>query len=239
MSFETALSHHFPSSLPASEFVRCSYEALRVHGFEASNTIACVSVCRDELTRPLAEDIQNTWGEAFNFSSLAGMIFLGKTGFLAAYHHAPNEDGRERYVYFALPHVAVSSDGEIGVCSRAGRKESSYACGALMAFRKELASGSLRLGLDADDLEQSLLKQRLSGKLKGGDIPDLVTLTKIAHHTCLDELERMIALTVDPTRSHYAVLTGIQIHGPDRRDFVWPGEAYAVVDGNRHKLSLA
>lgn len=59
------------------------------------------------------------------------MLFLGKTGFLAAQHHAPNEEGRERYVYFALPHIGVDAKGEIGRHDRPGRLQPSHACGAL------------------------------------------------------------------------------------------------------------
>lgn len=47
--------------------------------------------------------LHNAWNGAFNFSSLARMLYLGVTGFQAAHHHAPNPDGRERYVYFAFP----------------------------------------------------------------------------------------------------------------------------------------
>lgn len=239
MSFEAALSTHFANALPAEEFVKDSYEALRSHGFEALNTIACVSVCRDELTYPLIENIRHIWGEAFNFSSLAGMLYLGKTGFTAAHHHAPNEDGHERYVYFALPHIGIDAAGQIGNCQRSGRKETSHACGALVSFQQELTSGSLRLELDPDDLEQSFLKPRLLRKLTYGQVPSLVDLTKIAQTTILEDLERMINYTVDTTRNHYAVLTGIQIHGPEEKTFVCPSVMYVVVNGKRQELALS
>ena len=35
-----------------------------------------------------------------------------------------------------------------------------------------------------------------------------------------------------------AVVTGIQIHGPEGRHFVWPGIAHAVVGGERRDLVL-
>jgi hypothetical protein len=69
--------------------------------------MACASVCRDELTRPFINNIHEVWGRLFNFSSLAGMLYLGVTGFKAAQHHAPNSEGTERYVYFAFPHIAI------------------------------------------------------------------------------------------------------------------------------------
>ncbi len=238
MDFQEALSLHFPGAMVAGDFVRRTHETLHTWGFESSNTIACVSVCRDELTRPFRDDIQKVWGHAFNFSSLAGMLFLGKTGFLAAQHHAPNEDGRERYLYFAFPHIGIDARGEIGLCYRSGRKERSHACGALVGFQRELTSASIRLDLDADDLEQSLLKQRIFRRLTYGDVPDLVRLTRLAHEVILEELERMIQLTVDTTRSDYAVLTGVQIHGPEASDYVWPDVMYAVVDQARRPLTI-
>ncbi len=49
----------------------------------------------------------------------------------------------------------------------------------------------------------------------------------------------MIGLTVDPSRTHYAVLAGILIYGPEHRDYVWPGAMYAMVAEKRHTLSVA
>jgi hypothetical protein len=238
VNFAQALSTHFPQSLEASEYVSRTLEGLRPHGFQATNTIACVSVCRDELTRPLVAHIQGVWGEAFNFSSLAGMLYLGTTGFQAAHHHAPNDDGCERYVYFAFPHIAIDAYGEIGRCFRSNRKDVSHACGALLAFQKELAGGTVQLGLDPDNLEHSLLKQGLFRKLKYGEVPDLIHLTKIASAVILEDLERMIQLTVDTSCNHYAVFTGIQIHGPDSHTSICPGIMYAVMNGQRHTLKL-
>jgi len=182
------------------------------------------------------EDIERTWGEVFMFSSLGGMLTLGKTGFLAAQQHAPIEHNRERYAYYALPHIAIDAQGEFGVYYRPGRQKASHACGALVAFQHELATGSLELALDPDDLEQSVLKQHLLRKLRYGEVPNLLSLTRIAHAVILEELERMIRLTVDPGRSDYGLFTGIQIHTPSGRHFVWPGSAYAVLEGKQLNL---
>jgi hypothetical protein len=232
------MTNEFPEAIPQARFVARSYEELQRHGFLAENTIAFACVCRDEITLPLVEDIQRTWGEAFIFSSLGGLPVLGKTGFLAAQQHAPiDEGGLERYVYYALPHIAIGPHGEFGVYFRPGRQKASHACGALMAFQHELESRSLQLAPDPDDIEQSVLKRHLLGKLRYGDVPDLPSLTRIAHAVILEELERMIHLTVDPTRSDYGLFTGIQIHAPEGQHFVWPGAAYVVKGGNKVSLS--
>jgi len=238
MSFEQTLRQHYPGAVPEDQFVRGTYEALAKLGFDGPNGFACVGVCRDELTRPLVEAIEEVWGEAFNFSSLAGMLFLGRTGFLAAQHHAPRVRGRERYVFFALPHIAMDAQGQIGVCVRPGRDEKSSACGALVAFRKELSVGRLSLTLDRDDMEQCLLKQRLLPLIRYGDVPDLPTLTHLAETAILEDLERMLDQTVDRAHNDFAVLVGTQVHGPDK-DYVCPKALYAVVDGQRRELTLA
>ncbi len=238
MDFQQSLNTHFPEAFPENDFVRRSYDALSAHGFNDENAIACVSVCRDEITRSLVDNIQKVWGEAFNFSSLGGMLFLGKTGFSAAHHHAPVHDGREHYVYFAMPHIAIDEYGQVGVCNRAGRSKPSGACGALIAFREEMLSGTLDMELDMDDVEQSLLKHRLLRKIRFGNVPELAELTQIAQSVILEDLEHVIEITVDPAVSDYAVLSGIQIHGPDRTQYIWPGEMYVVKGGERRALVL-
>lgn len=230
MSFQQILTQFFPNALLAQDYVARTYQELLLFGFNASNSIACVGVCRDEITRPLVDEIQTAWGEAFNFSGLGGMLFLGKTGFLAAKHHSPRHEGRERYVYFAFAHVAIGPNGEYGLCYRSKQSEPSTACGALVAFRKELVGGCLKLDLDPDDIEHSLLKQRLFHKIRYGDVPDLISLTRLAHLAITEDLERMIGLTVDSANSDYAVFTGIQVHGPQNTNYIWTGAHYAVVN---------
>ncbi len=219
------------------DYVAQSVRVLSGHGFTPDNAIACVGVCRDEITQPLVERVKKAWGEAFNFSSLAGMLFLGKTGFSAAEHHAPDEEGRERYVFFALPHIAVHEDGQIGVCRRAGRQELSSACGALLALQRELAGGRVKFGLDMDDLEQSLIRMRLLAEIRYGEVPELLTLTKTTLKVIQADLKRMIELTVQSDRSDVAVFTGIQIHGPGA-NYIWPHLSYCTVRGQRYSLQF-
>jgi len=43
------------------------------------------------------------------------------------------EAGKQRYVFFSFPHIAINSKGEIGALSRPGQDATSSACGALIA----------------------------------------------------------------------------------------------------------
>lgn len=112
----------------------------------------------------------------------------------------------------------------------------SQACGALLKILDNCSQRAVTLKLNQDDLEQSLLQQRLFGKFGFEDIPDLVTLTKITQQIIREDLERMIQLTVDPSTTDYAVLTGVQIHGPAHKDWIWVETSYVVVDGVKRPL---
>ncbi len=235
--FMRALDEKFPGAMPATVFVGRTYEQLFELGFDEHSAIACVSTCRDELTHPLVRRIAKAWGSAFNFSSLAGMLFLGKTGFSAALAHAPQIEVRSRYVFFVMPHIGLGASGTLGECERHGQAVPSKACGALCAFQDELRSGDVNLELDPDDLEQSLLKRALSRRLSPGQTPDLLELTQLTLTSIVEYLEHLIDLCLDTQSADYAVVSGIQIHGPDARDFVQPGPMYAVTSEGRVDLT--
>jgi hypothetical protein len=237
MSYVDVLMRCFPSVRPEADFVRESSRALGPHGFTAQNTIAIVDVCRDEISQTIVQAVRQEWGEAFNLCSLAGMFFAGRTALSAAMHHAPRLDGRERYAFVTVPHIAIDAEGRLGVCARPGVGESN-ACGALNAFLKELQSGRLNLSLDENDLEQSLLKMRLLREITYGQVPDLLALTRLVQRVALADLEAALRPLVDPGHCDYAVITGIQIHGPDG-NHVSPGPSYAVVRGERREIGPA
>ena len=209
MGFEEVLKENFNPVLKEVDYVRKTYNILKEFGFNDDNSIASVCVCRDEISQPLVSLIKDKWGEAFNLSSLAAMFFAGKTALLAAMHHAPIVGGKERYVYYAFPHIAIGSDGRLGVCKRRGRKEKSSACGALNVFLKEMSGGKLNLLMDNEDVEQSLIKMRLLREIPYGHIPDLLELTKITQKVIQTDLEQALKKVVDTSKSDYAFFTGI------------------------------
>lgn len=238
MDFNSTLQEHFPGAIALDDYMNKTYERLTDHGFNDDNAFACVSACRDEITKPLLDETDRVWGEVFNFSSLAGSLTLGKTGFAAASSHAPVVDGLERYVFIAMPHIAISAKGEIGIVYREGRAGASHACGALEAIIDEINGGKLHLQLDMDDVEQSLLKTKIFEKLEYGERPDLVRITKITHEIIKEDLERLIEVS-EKEPFDYAVMTGVMIHGPNDTNFVHPQSFYAVKAGSQsEKISL-
>lgn len=236
MGSEDVLTKHFDKVFTEVEFVKKTYNILKEFGFNDDNSIASVCVCRDEISQTVRSIIKHTWGEAFNFSSLAGMFTAGKTGLKAAMHHAPKVDGKERYVYYAIPHVAIDEGGRAGFCKRKGIKESS-ACGALCLFLNELNEGKLHITIDEEDIEESLLKRRLLREIPYGHIPDLIELTKITRKVVQADLEHALEKVVDTTKNDYALITGIQIHASDG-NYIWPADSYVVVNGVKTELKV-
>ena len=237
-AFQESLRAQFPGAQDESIFLARSYAALSAHGFRSANTLTCVGVCRDELCRSLVWKARDVWGEAFNFSSLGGMLTLGTAGFRAAHYHAPIADGRERYLYIVMPHIGIGESGEFGSCVRAGRHGSSAACGALTSVLEELHGGGLDLTLDHDNIEYSLLKEHLAPRVSVEKTPDIASLTHTMSALIYDELEHMIDLTVDLKVADYAVITGVQIHRPVSGSMVWVNQSYACVQGRRYPLAL-
>lgn len=239
MSFESVCEQHFPGFMPEQRYVERSAATLAGFGFTPQNAIASVSVCRDEITRSLVDRVQETWGEAFDLCSLAGLLLCGKTAFQAAEHHSPRDGGRERYVFYGMAHIAVGPEGEIGAVNRRGQTGSSKACGALHVFHAELESGVVKTDIDDDDLEFSLMRRRLFKKLGAGERPDIVLLTHLTHDAIAEDLARMTDLTVNRDHADYAFFTGIQIHGPNKTEYVWSGSAVAWIGGQKHALAIA
>lgn len=235
MSFTKIMDNQFPGYMTEKNYLETAYTQLEKLGFNGPNTIASVAVCRDELTQSFVLGVQECWGEAFNLSSLAGMVFAGQTGFRAALNHAPKENQISRHVFFGMAHISICGKGGPGIYFRPGQDENSGACGALLGFQNELSEGNLDLMLNPNDIEQSLLKQLLFKKLRYGEVPDLFKLTQLAWDQISEDMKKMLDLTIDPQTCHYAVLTGIQIHGPSAH-YIWPGEFWAIVDGTRHNL---
>ena len=219
------------------KFVHSSRESLEPFGFFKHNSLACISICRDEITKPLMTTIQKSWDNVFSFSGLAGMLCMGKTGFLAAHHHAPVFDSIRRQIFFVFAHVGLGPEGELGLCYRRLGAMTSPACGALLAFQQEIAQGILNsYAFDPLDPEQSMIRQKLLLEEDRHATPDLVTLTKRAHGQIIQDLEHMIAALINSADTNFAVLSGIQIHGPDQRCYIWPGYSYATLNGERYNF---
>ena len=155
------------------------------------------------------------FGSSFNTNGLGGVLTCGVTGVKAGLSHSPvsASSGKERYVFFSFPHIAIDAAGAVGAIARPGRPGGSCACGALDAAlgdirRDGLEANCLQPGLhDPLDPEYSILKQRLARRIRyegltDGQVEalDLCEMTRVADRTITDDLEYLIKHSVDVRR---------------------------------------
>ncbi len=207
-------------SVSVDDFVTWTEWSLARVGFRPSNCLPLVDVCRDELMAGFVESVARTWGRPFEIGSLAGLVFLGRTGVSAALSHVPGEDGRHRFVVFCFPHIGIERSGSIGQVQRRGMSRASTACGALAAFRAQLLDGARHFELDATDVEQSLLRMRLSRMLVPTKVPTLLELTDMARRAATSDVRTFIDLARGAEPVDVAYLSGILMHVPDGTDRV-------------------
>lgn len=234
---ETILSC-FPSSLKEEEFARKSYSMLERIGFKSENTIACVCCCRDEISQTLPVLIREFWGEAFNLAGLGGLFSAGRTGVQACLHHSPHEEGKERYVFYIMPHIGIDKGGNWGKVKRKGQHSDSTSCGALVGFWNEIKEGKIKTAIDERDLEMCYLRIRLLRKLSFGHVPDLLELTLAAHQVTLEDIEDDLKRLIDPQKADYALFSGLQINAPDQ-NYIAPLTAYVMIEGVKKELNFA
>jgi len=225
--FHECLQRYFPGALPMEDYMKKTFHCLKALGFEDENTMGMAALCRDEITDPLLNELIRYWGKTFNCCSLAGFVMMGKTGLAAATDHVPIFDGIRRFAFLAMPHIAISRDGEIGKVYREGIHKASHACGALEAIVNELESGRLNLKMDIEDLEQSIIRQKILSTINYGEKPNLVEMTKLACQIISDDVETLLH-PLDSSIFKYAVMTGIQIHGPRDTNWIYPHDFYVV-----------
>ncbi|CAI5486924.1 unnamed protein product [Closterium sp. Naga37s-1] len=251
-----AMAATFPRAMQEEAFMKSVSQELSKLGFKRDNCIALVSTCRDEVCRPVVSLVDQEFGLSFNIAGLGGVLNCGSTGFKAAMSHSPEfrceTDGtvKERYIFFAFPHVSIGESGEVGSLLRRGRGKPSSACGALIAIQNDINAGKATVS-DPYDEEYVLLKKKVKSLIlrRGGSEYSLVEVTRAALAAINDDLEKLISLTVDPATADYAVITGVQIHSGNQIpgepfriertcDYIAPDMMYAVVRGQRYDLQL-
>lgn len=241
MSYDETLQATYPAAVPGAAFARWSADVLAPFGFDRSNSLTLVGTCRDELMFEVEHALHDVWGPGFDLSSLAGMVFLGRTGMAAAAKHAPGLDGRRRYVAFVLPHIGISTAGVVGSVERLGQATASAACGALVALQRELVgrNGPDPAALDDGDIEMSMLRRDLMALVPSDRVPTLPELTDLARHRAAETVIELTDHLVRDADADVAVISGVVVHGP-LEDHVQVAEAWVTIggDGVRHPLDL-
>ncbi len=234
--FHEKLEMYFPGALPLAKYIEQTFQDMSQYGFQTDNTLGVIATCRDEITLPFVNEAIKYWGKTFDFSSLGGFVLAGKTGIAALLSHTPMVNNIGRFVFYAMPHIAISRHGQIGSVRRAGIEKLTHACGSLMSIIQELESGHINFQIDPDDVEQGKIRQKILSNIHYGEILDQIKITKLASQIIQDDLKRILTV-VDSSIYHYGVFTGILIHGPLDTDWIYPQNQYVVMN-NVSSLSM-
>jgi hypothetical protein len=216
--FDSVVAERFPGAVDEMRFAADLAIELRRDGFDTANTLAVISLCRDELTRPLRRLLQDRWGDDFDLSGLAGFPAGGTTALRAARSHAPNRHGPPRLLLFAASHIAIGADGELGASQRPYSRGHSVACGALSALIAEQGKGVDH----PDDREMGALR-RVIGRAAAAPGADLASLAVLTAELAGKQLVRLAEAVIEDPEARLRVVTGVQIHGPGGRGLFWRG----------------
>eukprot|EP00047_Mylnosiga_fluctuans_P006159 m.245222 g.245222 ORF g.245222 m.245222 type:complete len:327 (-) comp14632_c0_seq1:41-1021(-) len=215
----------FPGSGPSSHIHAEVERVLSADGFTPENTLFACSVCVDEINHE-DDDItcllKSFWGECFYLGGLAGVPFVGKTGFSAFSHHCP-EDGN-LFVLFA-PHVGIAPNGSIGKYARAGQSDLDNACGAAVGAFKAVEAGQAAAAPGAEDYLDSQFVW-IRGQLAAHKDKILAAEDKqAAIAQCMFQIVKDFVekITHAPKKGRLVILGGIQINMPQpSEDFFQP-----------------
>lgn len=223
----------FTKYFPEEEFIRFSSEKLRDYGFNHENTITGVCLCRDEICQSALFHIRNQWGEVFNFASLAGFYSIGKIGLEVFISHAPKQEENIKCLFYVFTHIGIDEDGNVGVCSRKGIKEST-ACGALISLHKEISVGLINP--EERNFEIDAIRNRL-GKELSQKIPSLLELTKLTLRATSEDIEKIMENHFQSDNLIYGLISGIQVHYKGI-NYIVPEDAFISLNNKRVNIAL-
>jgi Limiting CO2-inducible proteins B/C beta carbonyic anhydrases len=216
------IQKYFPGSILNETLVNYIKEALKGFGFGESSLVA-TSLCCDEITRTLEEDLAGIYGHYFAMGGLAGVPFGGVTAFRAMAAHVP--DGGSCLVVYG-PHVGIDAQGTVGTLLRRGRTDGGSCCDSAIEAANYV-KGVVKDGLepvgapaDALDAEQFFVGKMLlphGKRLLHAEEP-MAELPYAMYDAQTELIEKIVAegcgkVAVDGV---IALLGGIQINTPEQ-----------------------
>lgn len=233
------LSSQFPDAVPVGTYLDRVATALDPFDFRPEATFAAVSICRDELTQHLIEQVAERWHRPFALGGLGALPSLGRTGWQACLSHVPDTSGRGHLLVFGTPHIGMDQEGTLGQSLRRHQDRPTSTCGAIVSLLEMVRSGSTdSLPPGLDDHEAHRLLRLVQDE--SGTVP--LELVELTHRVAL-AVEKEMWTELDALAAwrdmDVAVFSGVQIHVPERSDHIWPtGASVKGADGVRHALAI-
>lgn len=212
---KSVLAKHFPGSHPFdARLVNSFTKTLALHGITPRNSLLGVSLCCDEITSNVGNELAAQWKNSyFNLGGLAGFPFASKTGFAAFSHHV-HEDHNLVVVYG--PHVGVSLHScKVGRVNRENMplEIETTACGAAIGAFKALQQNPATTIDPHDDYQQHRIMEIVRKnweKLHKHDEP-MVALPAVMYEAIRKEIFRILP---QGFHGNIALFGGVQLHTP-------------------------
>lgn len=233
------LRQQFPDAVPVGTYLDSVATALDPYGFHPDRAFAAVSICRDEMTQHLIEQVAERWHRPFALGGLGALPSLGRTGWKACLSHVPDTADRGCLLVFGMPHIGMVSDGDVGQSLRRNQQLPTSTCGAVVSLLEAVRTGEVDTLLSApDDQEAQRLLRFVYDEASAMPL-DVIELT---HRVAL-AVEAELWAELDALGAHHdmdiAVCCGVQIHVPERSDHIWStGASVMGADGVRHQLEI-
>jgi len=215
---------HFEGALDGSDVLAKVVQVIEKRGFTPENTRYAQSVCPDEINQEegdITDIFTKYMGEVFNMGGLAGLPFIGRTGFAAFTHHVADEG--HCFVLMA-PRIGISATHKLGKYTRDGQHgQQVSACGAAVGALEHCECGKKPPSAKYDFLDSQMnfiIRQVNANKkaiLKNAKTEDekmkalVHQIWKIGKYMMLDDI---VHANFGGKNSKLLVLTGIQINMP-------------------------
>ncbi len=184
---------------------------LRNQNFTDENTIFGTSCCPDEINE-FVTNFKLIWGNKFPLAGLAGIPFVGISGFNAFADHRP--DNGNLFILFAS-HIGIDEQGNLGTILRKGISRKTTTCGSTITAYNLLMDEEYAIKVhqqsDEWDLQQRYMETIVGRSLqliKTSPEP-MVTLTDVVYAAIAKKIQKIIP---NDFQGNIALLGGIQIN---------------------------
>ena len=210
-----SLMKYFPNSMPVSELFDKIDKAIGGFSYEKNLVKPATAMCRDDSITGMIKELHiRNYMAPFNMETLSGLPVFGISGYIAFYHHIP--DNGLGLIIFS-PHVGLSEKGVFGDLERSGVKEISKSCGANFAILGKWTNGKNSTFNDDEELSRvSSLIKHYSEDILNSDDP-IVKIAEVEYFVGLKKFVQDLK-NLQSKEKHYhplLIVSGIHI---DRKE---------------------
>lgn len=246
VEWKDSLEINFPKAVEGKSFTKSMIAYLKKQGINPENTVFGYSTCPDEINRSITNFRDSFDNKEFPLGGLTGYPFVGKTGFGAFSHHAPDlpDNGKNHgnVIIFYAAHTGINEAGEIGKILRHNQGHDSTSCGAAFVFLNKFKD-SVQLGKpyqlpDRDaDPEQFMVEQLLLPY--GESILNSKDPAKALVEANFEIIEKRVNEIINDLKHHFegkiVMIGGIMLNLHESQPSYFEPRKIVMIEGEKEK----